>query len=727
MANIHIKLQQTVGQENNVPAQLVTKLYNLWGRYQNGLDSWDCNENSIKGTFKTGYTYDKYVEALHSFFDNLTIIPEGYYIYFEDPLVESILLTQLIQPTYPDKNYEGVIASVQLLSSGNASQQGFKKIFRDNREIQTFDELPKFENAKALAEEEFRDCQALRSIDLTNIEVLNAGALRSCVSLEYFNGQTSTKGDLRLPNLRALGFNGNYQFYNYKDGSVYKGPQIKRILDLGNCTKITSNCFENCMTLEYIDDSIFEKLNLIDSYAFNNCTNLIIEDLKLPYIQYIYNGAFRYTQVKKISELGTCALGNSSFSECTALTTITDEALSNITSIDSYCFDNCTSLVIEDLKLPKLTNIKDHAFRKTKVKKISDLGNVSTVTGFDGCTLLTSVEIPVSATALGGDAFNGCTSLQSINISNIKLFWSGCLANISILPNIMYLPLVTASIGYKAFQNTNIRSLYLPNMSNTNDCSGKDVPACSANPHRGGSNVIKCGSNMSIIYFKNISKIDSDTFGGRNFAEYQTLPFDLSRVRNSRDTEYPYHNIENGNAIWEYSGDMQIPFGPKGTNVDGYAGWAVYSNVKYLVINRINPPVFWHSFTTYSNYCYGCVGLYGKEDNGQNESFRYLVVPRSSINTYLNWNAFHPDFSSPNVSEEDRIRYKGYTDFNNDDPSNPRIIALESMGHFATKAEYDAAPDMPDGVHSKEEYLIEEYMGLGNETINWDVNPTWGL
>ena len=92
MANIHIKLQQTVGQENNVPAQLVTKLYNLWGRYQNGLDSWDCNENSIKGTFKTGYTYDKYVEALHSFFDNLTIIPEGYYIYFEDPLVESILL-----------------------------------------------------------------------------------------------------------------------------------------------------------------------------------------------------------------------------------------------------------------------------------------------------------------------------------------------------------------------------------------------------------------------------------------------------------------------------------------------------------------------------------------------------------------------------------------------------------------------------------------------------------
>ena len=67
------------------------------------------------------------------------------------------------------------------------------------------------------------------------------------------------------------------------------------------------------------------------------------------------------------------------------------------------------------------------------------------------------------------------------------------------------------------------------------------------------------------------------------------------------------------------------------------------------------------------------------------------------------------------------------TKFTNDATEN-RIIALESMGHFATKAEYDAAPDMPDGVHSKNEYLIEEYMGLlPGETINWDSTSTWSV
>ena len=38
-SNLHLRLTQTSGQENNVSAQLVTKLYNLWERYQNGLDS----------------------------------------------------------------------------------------------------------------------------------------------------------------------------------------------------------------------------------------------------------------------------------------------------------------------------------------------------------------------------------------------------------------------------------------------------------------------------------------------------------------------------------------------------------------------------------------------------------------------------------------------------------------------------------------------------------------
>ena len=439
-SNLHLRLTQTSGQENNVPAQLVTKLYNIYKKVQNDTLDWDCDENSIKGTFKTGYTYDKYVNTLHSFFNNLNIIPEGYYVYFEDPLVESILLNELIRVIYPDNNYEGVIANLKTNTTGNTWQQGLKRIFYNNRDIQTFDELSKLTNVTTLAYEEFRDCQSLISIDLSRIQILNEGTVRSCVNLEYFNGQTSTKGDLSLPALKPAGMVG-YNFYCWKDGSVYRGPQVKRILDLGDCNNLGTAAFFGCQTLEYVDDSIFTKLNKIGGNVFYDCTSLVINDLKLPLIDSIGTGAFMHVQIKKISELGICTLGTDAFAGCSSLTTITDEALENITSIGDRCFQNCTSLVIEDLKLPNLIKIGTHAFQNTKVKKISDLGTtITTLQGFADCKELTSVVIPPSVSILGAGAFQGCTLLNSIDLSNITTLNNYCFKNtrLSLTNNDLY-------------------------------------------------------------------------------------------------------------------------------------------------------------------------------------------------------------------------------------------------------------------------------------------------
>ena len=236
-------MTQTLGQENNVPSQLVTKLYNIYKGVQNGTISWDCDENSIKGAFKTGYTYDKYIETLHSFFNgNLTIIPEGYYIYFEDPLVESTIVNKLISLYYPNDNLEGVIPQL----SSNTHQIGFRRIFYSKKtnnddttdyvgsHITSFDELSKFNDLITLAEGEFYDCKQLQSIDLTKIKTLNNDAFRGCDNLIYFNGRNSTLGELRLPNLTYNGLKSNV-FQWWKDSNnVYHGAQVKSIMDLGD-------------------------------------------------------------------------------------------------------------------------------------------------------------------------------------------------------------------------------------------------------------------------------------------------------------------------------------------------------------------------------------------------------------------------------------------------------------------------------------------------------------
>jgi len=712
----HIKLIQTVGQENNVPAQLITKLYTLYNNQLKGLDSWDCDEDSIQGTFKTGYTYDTYVDALHSFFNNLNIIPEGYYVYFEDPVVESTILNQLVNVIYPEKHYEGVIKGLEVNNSGNANYYGFRQIFKGNNEIQTFDELSKLTNVKALANNEFSNSQSLASIDLTNIETFGYGVFEYCSNLEYFNGQNSEKGSLRLPNLKSNGF-GAYSFRWGNINNVWRGPKVKKIYDLGNCTSINGNMFYHCSSLEYIEDGILEQMTRIEDRAFERCENLIIDDLKLPNVTTIGKDSFYCTQIKKISELGNCTIWDYAFEACDQLTSISTEALTNISKIGTGAFKSCTNLVIDDLSLPQLTEINDDAFRECKIKTISNLGNVTTVTGFTNCTTLTSVSIPLSANTLGYGAFMGCVNLTGVDdiINRITYFHNDCLSGILTLPSIIY---IKASLcGYRPFKDSNVRSMYLPNITHTNGISGYNNPVIGRNDQ-----TVMCGSTMDIYYLKNIRKINGWLFGGRAYAGVYATEWDVNLYYN-KNYEGLGRHFENNTMISEYQG--AVPFEERGQRTDPWGDIRRWANIKYLVINNTTPPQYWQSTYRYGDGIFSSISLYMKDENGSNETFHYLVVPRSAINEYLTWDAINPDLSSPNLDNEYRQKFTNITHFTNDSTEN-RIIALESMGHFTTKAEYDAAPDMPDEVHSKNEYLIEEYMGLlPGETINWDSTPTW--
>ena len=184
------------------------------------------------------------------------------------------------------------------------------------------------------------------------------------------------------------------------------------------------------------------------SYYVHYCSYFASGELVIPST---YNG------------LPVTRIGNSAFSDCTSLTSVTipdsvtsigNEAFlgcrnltsitipDSVTSIGSSAFRNCTNLT--SVTIPdSVTSIGDWAFDNTAyynnssnwvdgvlyignhlidAKKINDNYIIKDGTktiadiAFYYCTSLTSITIPNSVTSIGYAAFTGCRSLISINV-----------------------------------------------------------------------------------------------------------------------------------------------------------------------------------------------------------------------------------------------------------------------------------------------------------------------
>lgn len=154
--------------------------------------------------------------------------------------------------------------------------------------------------------------------------------------------------------------------------------------------------------------------NISYRWAFSNCSSL--RNIVLPQGLYkIYNGTTGYG-------------GVGGFFRCSSL-----EYVGNIhvlKEIGSYAFYGCTSLEIEDLQLSNLETLGQNAFYGVKIKKISNLGNLtelpaatSATQNFGDKSTLEEVVLPETLTTLSGYTFNGYTSLKSVNVNYIKS-WS---------------------------------------------------------------------------------------------------------------------------------------------------------------------------------------------------------------------------------------------------------------------------------------------------------------
>lgn len=141
----------------------------------------------------------------------------------------------------------------------------------------------------------------------------------------------------------------------------------------------------------------------IGSYAFKNCTSLI---------NYQLGGTI-------------VTLGAGAFSGCSALVEVGLAGATALKTIGDYAFDGCTSLGYSvntvTFAIPaNVTTIGAHAFCGcASIKKIDLSANASLALGtcaFEGCTSLTNVALS-NAIVYGSNVFTGCEELKKSGVT----------------------------------------------------------------------------------------------------------------------------------------------------------------------------------------------------------------------------------------------------------------------------------------------------------------------
>ena len=188
-------------------------------------------------------------------------------------------------------------------------------------------------------------------------------------------------------------------------------------------------------------ESIFEGVTQIHGAAFRG--NTTIENLNVPgNVKSIGDYAFYYAEgVKKV---------------------MLNEGFKSFGPNWGHSFSYCSSL--EEIVIPSTCGEYPDLVGCTNLKKVTHLGNPTSMVSLTGCKSLLEFVMPKTITSAEDFTFMNCENLRNIQLSpNLKSILSGMFYNCSSLEHI-YLPESIIKINTNAFSGcTNLKSIVIPN------------------------------------------------------------------------------------------------------------------------------------------------------------------------------------------------------------------------------------------------------------------------
>ena len=219
------------------------------------------------------------------------------------------------------------------------------------------------------------------------------------------------------------------------DAFAYQLKALEKVIFEGEIESIGSNAFGGCEKLESVE---LGKVKSMGNGVFINCPSL--KSLKIEGDENLVLSSNTVaswgTNWPGAAPLETFELGAGTinFNLNGKKDTLKEVKLGDgVKDIPDYFLSGCTKL--ETLEIGNgITKIGNHAFEQTDI---------------------TSITIPDSVTAIGEQAFNGCTSLTEVNIpknSKLETIGDGAFYDTRVLK--MYLPGGVKTLGSGAFQRT---------------------------------------------------------------------------------------------------------------------------------------------------------------------------------------------------------------------------------------------------------------------------------
>ena len=249
--------------------------------------------------------------------------------------------------------------------------------------------------------------------------------------------------------------------------SAFQNGKEMEYIEVGKANKIGKHAFSDTTTNRVELDDI----NVIDDYAFSNCTNL--NKLYIDSVININNYAFsNCIHIGKAYINSAKSINDYAFYNDAGMYDIVIEK--NLMHIGEHAFDSCKA--IQKLVLPDtVSEIGAYAFydcNSMKTINIPDgVENINDYTFF-GCASLNKIDIPNTVVGIGAYAFYGCVVAKQLMISeNAKNIGEYAFYNCNQVKEIK-LPNKLESIGNYAFRScSGIKEINVPNsVTKLGDC-----------------------------------------------------------------------------------------------------------------------------------------------------------------------------------------------------------------------------------------------------------------